>query len=341
MFRIATYIGLFFLYISQPLVAAPVANSKLNWMTNYEEAVNKAKSEKKTLLLFATGSDWCGWCHKLENEVLSTTDFSDAVGDQFVFVLVDFPLKTPLDSAQQAQNKQLQKKFDIKSFPTIILLDDQQQQIGVTGYRPGGPKAYADHLKKMVEEFKGFRQKVSSLNQSSMNERELQALYGKAKELCRPDDANRIIKMGLRSEDNRFFLLERFRFLADEGQIHDPEAQSIRQKLLSQDPDNKHKTHYEVAVIEFEAYSEEMEKEQYAPEIAVAPLVAYITRFSDQDPENLWRLHMVISQVFLDKNKPQEALKHAKASHATAPEAVQPDIQAFIHNIHSEILKPS
>lgn len=330
------FLSLCLLWIA-PLLegASSTQTSKLNWQTNYEEAVSQSKSGKKPLLLFFTGSDWCGWCHKLENEVLLTTDFSDAVGDKFIFVMVDFPLRSPLEPKLLAQNKELQKKYDVKGFPTIVLLDEQQQQIGVSGYRPGGATSYAEHLLKMIQDFKTYKKKISLLNQTSTPQEELQALYGKACELCRPEDASKIIRLGVQKKDNHFFLLEKFRFLANEGQIHDAEAQAVRQQLLAQDSENASKTHYEVAVIEFEAYSEEMEKENYAPEIAVAPLVAYIERFGEKDSENLWRLNMIIAQVFLDKDKPKEALKYAEASHASAPEGIQNDILAFIRNIQA------
>lgn len=318
---------------------AEAAPAKLNWVTNYEEALNTAKAEKKPLLLFFTGSDWCGWCHKLENEVLDTMDFSDAAGSKFVFVMVDFPMKKALDPKLTQQNKDLQKKYDVKGFPTVILIDAQQQQIGVTGYRPGGAKAYVDHLMKMVNDFNDYQKKLSTLERSSPSAKELLALYGQAKELCRDDDACRIVKLGMKSTDNRLFLLENFRRLANEGQIHDPEAQAIKQQLIALDPDNKQKTQYDLAIIEFESYSEEMEKEKYSPELAVAPLTAYIERFGQDDQENLWRLNMIISQVYLENGKHQEALKNAQAAHAAAPHDMQRDIQSYIQNIQAVILR--
>lgn len=310
--------------------------SKLNWMTNFDDAQALAKKEKKPLLLFFTGSDWCGWCHKLENEALLTNEFYDAAGDKFIFVMVDFPLKTPLDNKLTAQNKELQRKYGVQGFPSVILLDDNLQKIGQTGYQAGGGRAYAEHLKKLVESFKGYKQKVSKLNSSSLDSSELQTLYGKAKELCRPEEAHRIVKAGMQSKDNRFFLLERYRYLAHEGQIHSSETQVVRQQLLLQDKHNALKTHYDIAVIEFEAYAHEMEKENYAPEIALAPLVAYIERFGDNDEENTWRLQMIIAQVYLDNDRLNEAVKYAKAAHALAPESSQLDIQTFIHNIQKE-----
>lgn len=289
---------------------AVTTTSKLNWLTNYEDASIKAKREKKAILLFFTGSDWCGWCHKLENEALETTDFSDAVGDQFVFVVVDFPLKTSLDQSTTAQNKDLQKRYDVKGFPTVVLLDENGQLIGTTGYKPGGGKAYADHLKKMAEQFKSYKQKVSKLSPSNTDAKELESLYGKAIELCRKDDIDRIVKLGMQQKNNSFFMLARYRQLADEGEIHSPESEKIRETLLVEEPSFA----YELALLEFESLSREVNDSHYAPEIAAAPLLKYIEGFSDAD--HIWQLDMIIAQVFLEKERIKEALKHAKAAHA-------------------------
>lgn len=330
------YLALLCLFFVSFAEASP---AKLNWVTNYEEALNTAKSEKKPLLLFFTGSDWCGWCHKLENEVLDTMDFSDAAASKFVFVMVDFPMKKAQDPKLAQQNKELQKKYDVKGFPTVILIDAQQNQIGVTGYRPGGAKAYVDHLMKMVNDYNGYQKKMSALESKAPSSKELLALYDKAKELCRDEDACRIIKLGMKSPDNRVFLLENYRRLSKEGQIHDPEAHAIKQQLVTLDPNNQNKTLYDLAIIEFEAYSDEMEKEKYSPELAVAPLTAYIERFGQNDQENLWKLNMIISQVFLENGKNQEALKYAQAAHASAPRDMQRDIQTYIQNIQAVILR--
>ena len=37
---------------------------ELTWMTDVPKAVEKAKAEKKLVMLDFTGSDWCGWCIK-------------------------------------------------------------------------------------------------------------------------------------------------------------------------------------------------------------------------------------------------------------------------------------
>lgn len=128
---------------------AAVTQSKINWITNYQEAVNQSKASNKPILLFFTGSDWCSWCHKLENEALNTEDFYQAAGNRFVFVVVDFPSSGAGPNAQQ--NDHLKNKFAIGGFPTIVILDSNENKLGSTGYQPGGGRAYAQHLLNFVK----------------------------------------------------------------------------------------------------------------------------------------------------------------------------------------------
>ena len=194
-------------------------SSRLNWTTNYEEAIEQSRSSSKPILLFFTGSDWCGWCHKLEKEVLNTPEFAQEAGNQFIFVTVDFPLYKPADSKTAEQNKRLQKKYDVKGFPTLVIIDKNEQTIGTTGYRPGGARAYADYLLKMVGDYGQYKGKLSESKTNILSSSDLRSLYKKASELGRQEDAARLINLGIASEEKGFFLLERYRFLAAEGQI--------------------------------------------------------------------------------------------------------------------------
>lgn len=316
---------------------AATESSQLRWQTNYEEAVNQSKSSNKPILLFFTGSDWCGWCKKIDSEVFNTPEFAKAAGDKFIFVKLDFPVSTANPANIDAQNKSLQKKFDIRGFPTIVLLDVNQQQIGVTGYRPGGGASYADHLLKMTQDYSGYKQKVGLLEKQPFSSEDLKTLYVKCRELAHKEDLNKIVTAGIKSSDPRFFLLERYRLLADEGLIHEKEAVDIKKQLNELDSNNKYLTQYDIASIEFEAYSEEMDKENYSPELAVEPLVTYIEKFGKQDREHLWRIQMIISQVFLDKNNLSQALKYAQASSQSAPSTVRSDIGVAIKNIQAQL----
>ena len=51
------------------------------WTSNFDEASKQAAGEKKDLLIDFTGSDWCGWCIKLNEEVFQHDAFKDGVTD--------------------------------------------------------------------------------------------------------------------------------------------------------------------------------------------------------------------------------------------------------------------
>ncbi|MBP5627924.1 thioredoxin family protein, partial [bacterium] len=61
------------------------------WTVNFEFAKKIAKEKDLNLLLLFTGSDWCVWCKKLNEEVFSQEAFQQEVVKMFVPVKFDFP----------------------------------------------------------------------------------------------------------------------------------------------------------------------------------------------------------------------------------------------------------
>ena len=130
------------------LPKSEVEGSKtIEWQTNYEDAVALAKKEKKDLLLNFTGSDWCGWCKKLNKEVFSQDDFIKFANKELVCVTVDFPRSKKLSAEESKQNQDLASKYGIRGFPTIIILDNTEKSLLRTGYQSGGAQNYVEHLK--------------------------------------------------------------------------------------------------------------------------------------------------------------------------------------------------
>ncbi|MEO0508446.1 MAG: thioredoxin family protein [Verrucomicrobiota bacterium] len=121
-----------------------------DWMTEFDAAAAKAKAEKKPMLLDFTGSDWCGWCIKLDKEVFSQSAFKDYAGDNLVLVELDFPSRKKQSAELQAQNKALAEKYGIRGYPTIVLLTPEGDLIEKTGYRRGGPEKYVDHIRELI-----------------------------------------------------------------------------------------------------------------------------------------------------------------------------------------------
>lgn len=134
-------------------VAAPALAADENWIKDdMKAAMEKAKAEGKDIIIDFTGSDWCGWCIRLDNEVFSQSEFKETVPNHFVLVALDFPTeKVPQTDEVKAHNKQWQEKFSIRGFPTIVLTDANGEEYARTGYRQGGPTPYVEHLSQLRE----------------------------------------------------------------------------------------------------------------------------------------------------------------------------------------------
>lgn len=117
-----------------------------SWLTDFKAAQAKAKQEKKYMLVDFTGSDWCGWCIKLHDEVFDQKTFKAEAPKQFVLVELDFPHEKEQSDDLKKQNKELSEKYNVEGFPTVLLLDAAGEVIARTGYQEGGPEEYLKHL---------------------------------------------------------------------------------------------------------------------------------------------------------------------------------------------------
>jgi protein disulfide-isomerase len=121
------------------------------WETDYAKAAAQAKAANRYMVLDFSGSDWCGWCIRLEKEVFSKKAFDRFSRENLVCVLVDFPRGRQLKKSLRAQNDELKKKYAIRGFPTVLVLSPNGDLVGRTGYKEGGPDGYIAHLKGMID----------------------------------------------------------------------------------------------------------------------------------------------------------------------------------------------
>ncbi len=123
--------------------------AEAKWLTDASLAQQKAKQEKKLVLMDFTGSDWCPWCIKLSKEVFSTSEFKDYAAKNLVLVEVDFPRVKKQTEQQKSANQALQKKYGIEGYPTIVVLNSEGKKVGELGYQPGGPKPFIEAIEKL------------------------------------------------------------------------------------------------------------------------------------------------------------------------------------------------
>ncbi len=126
------------------------ASNNLSWETDLGVAIKKAKQENKTVFVDFTGSDWCKWCMKLNDEVFSKSEFEKFAKDNLVLVKIDFPQSIPQSNETKMYNNSLAQRYGITGYPTIILLDAGGKVLAKTGYQPGGAVTYVNHIKSFI-----------------------------------------------------------------------------------------------------------------------------------------------------------------------------------------------
>jgi protein disulfide-isomerase len=128
-----------------------VEAQELVWNNNLKNSIEISKKTNKPLLLFFTGSDWCGWCIRLQTEVFKTAEFKKWANENVVLVELDFPRRTALAPEITEQNNQLQQFFAVQGYPTVWFVNATNSEgkvnidkLGSTGYLAGGPKVWLE-----------------------------------------------------------------------------------------------------------------------------------------------------------------------------------------------------
>ena len=128
----------------------PLAPAESTWLNDYKKAQQEAKASNKFLLLDFTGSDWCGWCKRLEQEILSQSQFENYARENLVLLEVDFPRAKPQSPELRKQNQELAQQYQVEGFPTIVVLNGDGQKLWqYDGYFPDGLAAFIAQLEKL------------------------------------------------------------------------------------------------------------------------------------------------------------------------------------------------
>ncbi|HIE73711.1 MAG TPA: thioredoxin family protein [Flavobacteriales bacterium] len=132
----------------------------LEWHTDVNKAIKISVETEKPLFFFFTGSDWCGWCKRLQKEVFFKPEFAIWANKNVVLVELDFPRRTKLSAELQKQNRELGQMFGVRGYPTIWFVtpvingkqvDLLEKKLGSQGYVAGGPNAWIAGANKIIK----------------------------------------------------------------------------------------------------------------------------------------------------------------------------------------------
>ena len=146
------------------LAAGAKTSTPAGWTDDYDAALKRAAAEKKLVLADFSGSDWCGWCMKLDKEVFDTDEFRKGATNSYVLLMVDSPQDQDLlNEKAKKQNPKLVEKYEVRGFPTVLVLDEKGEVVFQGGYEKGGPKKYLQMLERGVKEAPDVRKYIKPI----------------------------------------------------------------------------------------------------------------------------------------------------------------------------------
>ncbi len=133
------------------LIGQSDTTSDIEWLKDYDEAINFSKKENKNILVYFTGSDWCPPCKLLKRDLFDTDEFSE-LSKKYVLLYIDIPRNRDLLSEEQwNHNQEIFKKLNKKGvFPMLTVLNEKGKMLDeYSGYGMTGEiKYHLDFLNK-------------------------------------------------------------------------------------------------------------------------------------------------------------------------------------------------
>ena len=109
-----------------------ITASVTKWEPDFSTAVQTAREKHRLILVNFSGSDWCGPCIRMRNEIFENETFSKMADTCILLVNADFPRnkKNQLSKPQVKQNEMLADKFNPNgSFPYTVLINAEGKLI--------------------------------------------------------------------------------------------------------------------------------------------------------------------------------------------------------------------
>ncbi|MDG1670735.1 MAG: VWA domain-containing protein [Akkermansiaceae bacterium] len=118
--------------------------------TDFDLALNEAKEEELPLAVIFTGSDWSQLSITFEKEILSHKVYQNWAKSKVITVLIDLP-RTGIDKESRNARRALAAKFDITSYPMVIFLDTDENNLGTLSHDSKGAASWIKRANAILD----------------------------------------------------------------------------------------------------------------------------------------------------------------------------------------------
>lgn len=126
------------------------ARRKAKWHDEVEDALEESKALNLPVFVLITAPEWCGYCVKLEDEILKKSEFKRFANMNLVLLEVDCSASGSHDKWKK-KNPEMAKKCPATGYPTAFLIGVDGSVLGTFGYQKVSPDKYAASIKAKIK----------------------------------------------------------------------------------------------------------------------------------------------------------------------------------------------
>ncbi|NGX50812.1 MAG: Disulfide bond reductase DsbH [Chlamydiae bacterium] len=266
-----------------------------------------AEGHNLPMALLFTGSDWSEESRALLEE-LTRADLPKEI----LFVHLDFPELNVQSQEILEENHALRERYQVHSFPTIILVESDEKEITRLGYPIPGVSNFLGHLRRLNRRHHLLQKRYEKARRARASG-ELSLCFEEANALGATTFAKEILACAVKGALSPNLAVEHYISLMKAGKSE--EAKALRIELIKGGRDE---ILSRIALLDFQE------------EATLTPLTAFLARYSKKEAEQFWEIHLVISEFLLDRDEREEALKRAQLSYRHAPPEERGNISLLI-----------
>lgn len=117
-----------------------------------DNAMKEALTEGKHLLVAFLGTGWSMSSDRMNRKIFQDPSFKDYAANELIVLLLEARRKPPLSKEETKIFHEWVTQFDIMSYPTVILLAPDGQEVFRHGYRELDANAYVELLSNVIPE---------------------------------------------------------------------------------------------------------------------------------------------------------------------------------------------
>jgi thioredoxin-related protein len=142
--KIKGRIGAIFPDNVEPLIAQiesqlPRLDYQSGWIQDLRLAQAIAAQQNRYVLVNFSSMDSSDWCQKMQKEIYDTPEFDKYARKNLVLLRIDFPTATTQPTALKTQNQTMAEMYNVRGYPTVIVLNPLGQKVSDAKYEKGGP----------------------------------------------------------------------------------------------------------------------------------------------------------------------------------------------------------